>query len=348
MGRYTLLLLLAGCQPIASSTVLQTDSIRFGTGSEDSIQVGVENIQQPFAFIGGAFTKLTYSANSMDFELQAGGSTATACLGFDSTDESGFIGTSSDGTNNFGIGSISATKTCSIGGATLSIDWTFTLSASNSKALSLAITVSSSGAAASDVQVWWGTRDDWVGTTDRPAKEIGSITSGSSGFTSAAGTTGNAVQVTSGSEGLILFSASPGARALRASCCNFDNLVSLDPQTTFSGTVTDDGSYGLFLPLGTIPDGGSASASVAYAAGAVADLATVIAEAFQAGGAPSLPPSPPSLPPPPSPPPPSPPPPSDDDDEEDEDEDDDDDDDEDMWGDDDEGDDDAKFTGFTA
>ncbi|EOD05542.1 hypothetical protein EMIHUDRAFT_250244 [Emiliania huxleyi CCMP1516] len=195
MGRYTLLLLLAGCQPIASSTVLQTDSIRFGTGSEDSIQVGVENIQQPFAFVGGAFTKLTYSAYPMDFELQAGGSTATACLGFDFTDESGFIGTSSDGTNNFGFGSISATKTCSIGGATLSIDWTFTLSASNSKALSLAITVSSSGAAASDVQVWWGTRDDWVGTTDGPAKTIGSITSVSSGFTSAAGTTGNAEHV---------------------------------------------------------------------------------------------------------------------------------------------------------
>ena len=81
---------------------------------------------------------------------------------------------------------------------------------------------------ARDVRIWWGTRDDWVGETDQPAKAVGDLTSDGT-FVVATDFTGNAVQITSGSEGVLLFSPDAGARALVARCCTFSNIVALDP-----------------------------------------------------------------------------------------------------------------------
>merc|ERR1719240_1047338 len=265
----------------STGPVLQSSKLRFGNGEGSSV-CGGQQLQQPFLWLqqtpsSGEWKKLTYDAKPMEAMISVGGELQETCLGFDSTDESEFIVEDS-----FGYGTITGTKQCTVGETTLVLTQSFTLAKADSASLTTALTVSATGADAANVEFWWGTGDDYIAGSDWTYKEVGTL--GSDGFTAAE--QGNAVLVTSGTDdddnavGVSFGSPSPGARALHAHCCQFSNIYNLNKDTNFTvGKVFNDGSYGVYLPLGTIKAGEAASASAFYSAAKVTDLKAALQEA---------------------------------------------------------------------
>ena len=113
------------------------------------------------------------------------------------------------------------------------------------------------------VQVWVGTRDDWLGSMDEPTKMVGTCNGGA--FTAA--TTGNCVNFSSATEYVLYSSTDADAKGLIADCCSFSKIVALDPTTTFSTAgVTEDSLYRLYLPFGTMTAGQTKAMSVEFEA----------------------------------------------------------------------------------
>lgn len=162
-------------------------------------------------------------------------------------------------------------------------------------------TTESSGvpSAAPNVNIWVGTRDDYIGSTDRPVKARGNLTS--TGFTRLASGSdaSNAIQVTSGSEGVLFYSTTEGVDTVFADCCGFyDELLPIPPASSGnneasacveSGVLdpiscfdkTFDGSYGIVLPAGDMAAGETRTIVWYYAAGPVAALTQVAQQVQQ-------------------------------------------------------------------
>jgi len=262
MARVFLLLLVASAAPSAAFDTLSGTYFRFGNGFEDSVQQSNGALRQPFTTIGGTFMKLTYSNYPLDTVLEVNG----AQLPVESTsaviDTSGFHRTST----NTGYGIIRAIQ--GFGAVTLTRTYRMATAASRSITVDFQVTSSST---LSNVKVWFGTRDDYIGNTDRPTKTVGTITNGA--FVPVSGTTGSAVQVTSNSEAVILYSLVSGGVANVNSCCSFSNVQSMPITTTYSGPIGPaDGSYAVYLPLGS---GTSLTGTAVYAAGAITEMAQI-------------------------------------------------------------------------
>lgn len=102
----------------------------------------------------------------------------------------------------------------------------------------------STSSTVSKVELWYGTKDDYVGDTDQPVKTIGDLSP--SGFTAGGADgadTGKMLFVKSDNEGLYFFSTHDGDKAIVSSCCDFNNIVDKDPLSSSTETL-GDGSYG--------------------------------------------------------------------------------------------------------
>ncbi|CAJ1413160.1 unnamed protein product [Effrenium voratum] len=110
-------------------------------------------------------------------------------------------------------------------------------------------------------QVWLGTSDDWVGTTDRPTKEQGEFDGAS--FQPKAG--GKVLRVKSGEESVFVFSTNPNSESIILR--HYGQWQSVQA-ATFSDLAesTSDGAYGIYVPLGSLRAGEKKSAAVYYAA----------------------------------------------------------------------------------
>ena len=178
--------------PIASQTApaawLQNEYMRMGPADVDTFVSGTPTIAQPFYYNGGTPVKLTYSQYNLATVVHVDGVPVTpACAA-----------QSASWTGN-GTGSISVT--CSLGGGT-SLDMQATLAATSMVA---EFKYEVSGVGESVVTIWFGTSDDWIGTSDSPLKTIGDFVGGvfvEGGVGSSPG--GRAVKVMSGEEGLYL------------------------------------------------------------------------------------------------------------------------------------------------
>jgi hypothetical protein len=164
-------------------------------------------------------------------------------------------------------------------------------------------------AAAPNVNIWVGTRDDYIGTTDQPAKIRGNITADGFARLTAPDQPSNALQVYSGAEGILFYSTTPGVDTVFADCCGFYNQV-LPIPPAFSGNTesscrpdgvleaiacndaTFDGSYAIILPAGDMAPGASRTIVWYYAAGPLDALASVVEQiATDSSGATPQPPN---------------------------------------------------------
>merc|ERR1719171_3120082 len=128
------------------------------------------------------------------------------------------------------------------------------------------VRVTAIGGDVSNVRAWMGTRDDWIGTTDGPQKQIGDFNE-EGVFEVGRENGGRTIKISSGDEGV--FFTSPIGKAVQASCCSFENSINIDPDTAAIDT-SGDGSYGIFFSLGDITEGTTGVAIAAYAAGPLA------------------------------------------------------------------------------
>jgi hypothetical protein len=211
------------------------------------------------------------------------------------TDYSNFIVDSADTAKTVGHGKIVARRTFTIQGATLTIQNTFSLGYNDSFVKIVTQLTNNATAQLTNVIIWTGTRDDYVGTTDVNTKTRGNLDTGSFVAISANNQSSRAIMITNTNEGVLFYSETAGVMTAYALCCSFSNVYNTNPVTLAPMTPSPtDGSYAAILPLGNVAVGASGSITWYYAAGAVSSLSAVaqtVAAAQVADASPSLSPT---------------------------------------------------------
>lgn len=305
--------------------VLDNGVLRFGSGSEsqptytpneNSInEVGLFN--QPFyKSADGNWYKLTFSSYPLDMAIGSGtgGSNWTGNTVVDLSsvnggmtnqviDYSNYVVTSNsgDGTWSKGYGTIIVTGEFVINNVTVQVKHTYQLGQNDSfvKATSAVKNINSSAVSLDNIHVWVGTRDDFVGNSDRPKKRRGNLTeSGGFEVLTNASDEAKALEITTANEGALFYSTTAHTNMSFNECCSFSSAYDQDPSTSTSNRGADDipgittnyydGSYAAVLSYGDLPQNAETQIVWFYAAGAIADLADV-ARAVAAAGAPALP-----------------------------------------------------------
>ena len=211
------------------------------------------------------------------------------------TDYSNFVADSADMTKTVGHGKIVSRRTFTIQGAMLTIQNTFSLGYNDSFVKIVTQLINNATADLTNVIIWTGTRDDFVGTTDVNTKTRGNLDTGSFVAITANNQSSRAIMITNTNEGVLFYSETAGVMTAYAMCCSFSNAYNTNPLTLAPRTPNPtDGSYAAILPLGNVSVGSSGSITWYYAAGAVTSLSAVaetVAAAQVADASPSLTPS---------------------------------------------------------
>ncbi len=282
----TVAALLAAATPALAYESFQNGRLRFGTGAEASVNVR-GNLQQPFYYDsvlgGGGWYKLTYSSYPLNNAIGVGGDGSSnwnvngqiaqdPVLSNQVIDVSGFVATS--GSN--GYGTIISTGDVTIGGQTFQVRNSYSLGQTDSFVRIVTRVTNTGATALSNLRVWVGTQDDWVGTTDSPLKRRGNLVAGVFTNIPTAATQSAALQISSGATGVLFFSTSPRAYTSINSCCSFSNSYLQNPATS-QITLTNDGSYALFVRMNDLVAGASDEFTWYYAAGELANIGQIIA-----------------------------------------------------------------------
>lgn len=150
-----------------------------------------------------------------------------------------------------------------------------------------------SGSDATNARIWIGTRDDYVAESDDNYKTKGNITSNGFEAITDASTEAKAIIITentfaSGEGAAVLFySTSENTNTIIEDCCNFSNTINLNPTDSVMNLDTsgaEDGSYGIFLSLGSLANQESKSLDWYYAAGPVSALNEVVTQVGTSSG----------------------------------------------------------------
>lgn len=274
---------------VYAAEVLDSGQIRFGTGAENSVNTN-GNLQQPFYFDQSAnqWYQLTFSNYPLDSAIGVGGdgtnewnNTGTIVtnpvLTNQALDYSGFTKYNGDK----GYGTIVSVGTFSIDGLELEYKTSYTLP-QNSAFINITTQITNrSTVNATNLRMWVGTRDDYVGTLDRPTKNRGNLVNGV--FTQLAATSekGKALQIIGGNSGVLFFSPSTKANVVQQRCCQFENVINQDPATS-AIDATNDGSYAFYVRMADLRPGQSESFTWHYAAGKTSELANIAKNVAQA------------------------------------------------------------------
>ncbi|HEY1017929.1 MAG TPA: HYR domain-containing protein, partial [Sediminibacterium sp.] len=275
---------------VSSQAVLNNSKLRFGTGTEASVN-NTGNLQQPFYYNGvlSLWRKLTFSSYSLDNAFAIGGvktnewnlngtMVQNPVLSNQTIDLSGYVATGV-GT---GYGTIVSTGTTVIGGLAVEIRNTYTLPQNNAYITVTTRLRNISSALMENVRIWIGTRDDWVGDTDGPRKQKGNLVNGAFAQVSSSATRAAAIQITSGSEGVLFYTNSTRGNTVVNSCCSFTNVTNQDPSTS-SVDISNDGSYAFYVRMNDLAVGDVDEFTWYYAAGELANLNTIINQVAVAG-----------------------------------------------------------------
>ena len=294
--------------------MMNNEKLRFGGGGSGSSSYSyVDSIagsglpEQPhYKSSNGNWYKLTYSTIPLSMTLGSGTGGANwsgATVGSAGNFDSGHMGLSSlsnlavdvsatttrspSQAVDYGYGTVVVSGDVALNGATLGLSHSYQLGQNDSYVQIRSTVTNNSGSAVDNLMIWVGTRDDWVGNSDGPTKTRGNLVNGSFQALSAKTQDSSAIQITTGSEGVLFYSTTAGTKTAINSCCSFSNAYNQNPATS-EITLTGDGSYAISLPVGTLANGESTTITWFYAAGAIADLAEVAA-AVASAAAPTAP-----------------------------------------------------------
>ncbi|MET3021020.1 hypothetical protein [Flavobacterium hydatis] len=224
----------------SAQKVLDNDILRFGTGTENSVNPG-GNLQQPFYYnpTTSLWAKLTYDNYPFDNAYYIGGdgsnewntngsSSINATLTAQTVDDSQFIIT----TSPKGYGTIVSKGNITINGSLLEVENTYTLEEKSSFII-INVKIKNIGTApVTNVRFWSGTKDDFIGINDRPEKTRGNIVGEAFVPLTASTDRAKALKLYSGEEGVIIFSNSNRANTIIQSCCQWSNVIYQNPNTS--------------------------------------------------------------------------------------------------------------------
>jgi len=288
---------------------LNNGRIRFGGGGHDAATYSVASsvladtgfLEQGFYWSPAAskWYKLSYSELPLDFAVGVGtgtshwtGSTVSAIgsggvsvsnLQIDGTQ---VTSVTTSGSAVGGYGTLISTSTATLSGFPLEFRHRYELG-QNDSFVKITTTVSNLGSVASpNVNLWIGSRDDWVGSDDDVLKEKGNIENGAFTLIASASATSNAVRITAGSEGVLFYSTTPGVDMVVRDGRGVPALYNQPPASSPISLDGDD-SYALYMNFGDVAVGGSATIIWYYAAGELADLAAVVGAVASAASGPT-------------------------------------------------------------
>jgi hypothetical protein len=268
--------------------VFSNQNLRFGTGSENSIN-NAGLFVQPwyYSYSGNSWYKLTFSSYPLDTAIGTGfgsshwsGSTIVDLYTLTplniKNDYSNYIISSQDSSKTVGYGKIIATRWFIIGSNNIVFENTFSLGKNDSFVKVNTRIINNSSNTINNILIWVGTRDDFVGLTDVNIKTRGNLINGNFSAITSNNQDSRAIMITNTNEGVLFYSETPGVMTAYSSCCSFANVFNTNPLTILPATPTPtDGSYAAVLPLGNISSMLSGNIIWYYAAGATSSLSSV-------------------------------------------------------------------------
>jgi hypothetical protein len=269
--------------------VFANANLRFGSGSESSIN-NHGLFTQPFyySYLTNAWYKLTFANYPLDTAIGTGNSTPhwsqSAIVDLYSltpsniiTDYSEYVPTSTSATVTVGYGKITSYRTFRINNQDIEIKNVFTLGQTANFVKTVTSVKNVDTTNIQNLNVWIGTRDDFVGNTDVNIKTRGNIVSGSFTAISSPSDESRSIMITNPTEGILFYSETVGVKTSYALCCQFSNAYNTNPSTLAPATPTaTDGSYAIVLPIGLLTPNSLSSITWYYAAGAISSLNSVV------------------------------------------------------------------------
>jgi hypothetical protein len=205
-------------------------------------------------------------------------------------DYSGYTVTGTAGSATTGYGTVVSVGEMTLNGQTVQVTNEYILdSGVNFVKINTSIK-NISGSSVSNLNVWVGTRDDYVGNTDDPQKTKGNLDGADGAFQAITNATdpSSALMIQTANEGALFYSTSAGVNMAINECCEFSNAYNQNPTSSVIQSPYQDGSYAAVLPFGNIADTTEVSITWFYAAGSLAQLDN-IAKSVAAAGAPAVP-----------------------------------------------------------
>lgn len=262
---------------------------------------------QPFYYDDGTqgrsagWYKLTFSNYPLDFALGTGGN-GTNSWNINgeilNTDGSGASNISSAINSlsidiakyNEGLGTLTSRLNVDVAetGGTADIVNAYTLEANKNFIRTETTVENKSGSAGlTNVRLWVGTRDDYVGTSDSNYKTKGNLGDGFEAIT-AQNQQAKAIKITEETDGsgaaILFYSTSAGADTVTDSCCSFSNVINKNPRSSDILTPQEDGSYALFLRMDDLAAGENQSLVWYYGAGQANRIDAIIEQVAQSSG----------------------------------------------------------------
>lgn len=294
-----------GTAGATNNLIYNNNLLRFGNGTQAALnQSGT--LLQPFYYDDGTsssrtagFYKLTYSSYPLDIGIATGGNGANEWNynGQVLSTGSGYtpLSTSFDISGyQEGIGSIISSVVLAISGSNVQVDNKYTLDA-NASFIKTDTSIKNidNSATQTNVRLWVGTRDDYVGQNDSNYKTKGNIATLGSELVPITNQNqrANAVKISESNDGqtgaaVLFYSLSNEADMVTDRCCSFTNVTNKDPRTSQTITPREDGSYALFSRFADLAPGQVDTMTWYYAA------APVTQNAFAAAAPPAPTPAP--------------------------------------------------------
>jgi hypothetical protein len=218
----------------SQSKILNNALRRIGNGAENSINSS-GNMQQPFYYNSSlaVWRKLTYDTYPLDIRWGAGG------VGTNNWNINGTIVENPVVTNPVydysaytpinvtpgdGYGSVKFTGNITINSQLFLVENTYTLGQTSGYFKIKVKITNVSGSTATNVRLWLGTRDDWVGGTDQPLKERGNLVNSAFSLIPTTATQSKALKISTLTEAVFFFSNSSRAYTVVNACCSFSNV----------------------------------------------------------------------------------------------------------------------------
>ncbi|MEN8898698.1 MAG: putative Ig domain-containing protein, partial [Nonlabens sp.] len=294
---FFLITLLYSCLVFAqftgSNKTINSGDLRFGNGSQLSIS-NTGNVLQPFYFssVFNNWRKLTYSSLPLDYAVAQGGD-GTSNWNINGTrvvnpvmsgqvfDDSQFTIVS----GSAGYGTLKVKGTITIGASTFELTNSYTTGIQDNY-VSVVTTIKNIGTStASNLRFWIGTRDDYVGGTDRPTRIRGNLVDGGFEPLSAMTERAAAMLIRTNDEGVLFFTKSDrGNNVHNVYNGQWEPSIDLDPATAVIQNQSD-GNYAMFVRMNDLAVGQSDSIDWYYAAAALDELDEVIAAVATASSA---------------------------------------------------------------
>jgi gliding motility-associated-like protein len=269
-------------------TILNNNKLRMGNGGENSVNTS-GNLQQPFYYSPSAgWRKLTYSIYPLDNAFAVGGDKTNVWnlngnlqqnpqLSNQAIDKSGF--TYTDGNNGYGTIISKGTVQMDNNGTQvpLEITNTYNMPQPNSYVEIRSKVKNTSEVPVENVRIWVGTRDDFVGGSDRPTKKKGNLVDGAFQKIANAADRSSALLISTAQEAILFYTTSSRGNTLINSCCSWENIIYQDPETSTT-EVTSDGSYGFYVRFNDLQPGESDEFVWYYAAGPISEITNIIGQ----------------------------------------------------------------------